>query len=84
MSLDTNNNAGHEHPAPQLSEKAQAAQQTLRAAAAAYSQVVERVLGDPRGPFLAELRESEERVGEAAAAYALAFVKGDTDHYPDR
>ncbi|MGC9962991.1 MAG: hypothetical protein ABSE47_13950 [Acidimicrobiales bacterium] len=84
MSLDSNDNAGHEHPVPQLSGKAQAAQETLREAAAAYSQVVERVLGDPRGPFIAELREAEERVGEAAAAYALAFVGGEMDHDPDR
>ena len=84
MGLDSNHNAGHEHPALRLSEKAQAAQQALREAAAAYSQVVERVLDDPRGPFIAELREAEEKVGEAAASYAIAFVEGGMEHEPDR
>ena len=84
MSLASNDNHGHEPPAAHLSEKAQAARQALRDAATAYSRVVERVLDDPRGPFIAELREAEEAVGEAAASYAIAFVEGDIAHEPDR
>ena len=69
---------------PALSAKAQASQQALREAAAAYTRVVDRVIEDPRGPFIAELREAEERVAEAAASYAIAFAEGDMEETPDR
>ena len=59
-----------------LSEKAQASQQALREASAAYQALVERVIDNPRGPFLEQLREAEERVGEAAARWALDYVEG--------
>ena len=59
-----------------LSEKAQASQQALREASAAYQALVERVIANPRGPFLEQLREAEERVGEAAARWALDYVEG--------
>jgi len=59
-----------------LSEKALAAQQTLREASAAYQAVVESVIENPRGPFLEKLREAEERVGEAAARWALDYSEG--------
>ncbi len=76
--------AGATGAAPDLSAKAQACRQALRQAADAYAAVVERVLANPRGPFIAQLREAEERVGEAAASYALAFVEGDEEAAPDR
>jgi len=69
---------------PALSAKAQACQESLREAADAYRRIVERVIEDPRGPFIAELREAEERVAEAAASYAIAFAEGDRDEIPDR
>ncbi|MGD0083486.1 MAG: hypothetical protein ABSD78_09860 [Acidimicrobiales bacterium] len=59
-----------------LSEKAQAAQQALREASAEYQAVVDRVIADPRGPFLEKLREAEERVDEAAARWALDYAEG--------
>jgi hypothetical protein len=59
---------------PNLSTKALECQQALREAADAYRAVVEQILQDPRGQFIAHLREAEEKVGEAAASYALAFV----------
>lgn len=82
--MSANSDAGHERPPPVLSAKAQACQEALRDAADAYAKLVERVIADPRGPFIAELREAEEKVGEAAASYALAFVEGDEDVAPDR
>ena len=59
-----------------LSDKARAAQQTLRDASAAYQAVVERVIEDPTGPFIKELRDSEERVAEAATSWALEYSEG--------
>ena len=59
-----------------LSDKARAAQQSLREASAAYQAIVERVIEDPTGPFLKELRDAEERVAEAAASWALEYVEG--------
>jgi hypothetical protein len=59
-----------------LSDKAQAAQQALREASTKYQAVVDRVIADPTGPFLKDLRDNEERVAEAAASWALAFVEG--------
>jgi len=60
-----------------LSEKALAAQHDLREASAAYQVVVDRVIEDPRGPFVHELREAEERVSEEAAArWALEYLEG--------
>jgi hypothetical protein len=59
-----------------LSEKARAAQQALRDASAEYQAVVDSVIENPRGPFLEKLREAEERVGEAAARWALDYVEG--------
>jgi hypothetical protein len=59
-----------------LSDKAQAAQQTLRDASAKYQAVVDRVIDDPTGPFIKDLRDNEERVAEAAASWALAYVEG--------
>jgi hypothetical protein len=59
-----------------LSEKARAAQQALRDASAKYQAVVDRVIEDPTGPFLKELRDNEERVAEAAASWALEYTEG--------
>lgn len=59
-----------------LSEKAQASQQALREASAAYQAVVDSVIENPRGPFLEKLREAEERVGEASARWALDYMEG--------
>jgi hypothetical protein len=59
-----------------LPDKARAAQQALRAASARYQEVVDRVIEDPRGPFVHELREAEERVAEAAARWALEYIEG--------
>jgi len=59
-----------------LSDKAQAAQQALRDASAKYQVVVDRVIEDPTGPFLKDLRDNEERVAEAAAGWALAYAEG--------
>ncbi len=59
-----------------LSDKAQAAQQALREASAAYQALVERVIEDPRGPFIQKLREAEERVSETAASWALEYAEG--------
>jgi cell division septum initiation protein DivIVA len=59
-----------------LSDKAQAAQQALREASAAYQALVERVIEDPRGPFVQKLREAEERVSETAASWALEYAEG--------
>jgi hypothetical protein len=59
-----------------LSEKAQRAQDALRAAAKEYQVIVERVIADPRGPFVEKLREAEERVSEAAARWAIEFEEG--------
>lgn len=71
-------------PGPELSAKAQSCRDALRKAADEYNQVVQAVIEDPRGAFIARLREAEERVGEAAASYALAFVEGDAEAAPDR
>jgi hypothetical protein len=59
-----------------LSDKAKAAQQALRDASAQYQVVVDRVIEDPRGAFVHELREAEERVAEAAARWALEYIEG--------
>jgi hypothetical protein len=59
-----------------LSDKARAAQQALRDASANYQAVVDRVLEDPTGPFIKQLRDSEERVAEAAASWALQYAEG--------
>jgi hypothetical protein len=59
-----------------LSENAQAAQQALRDASAEYQAVVEKVIENPRGPFVHELREAEEHVAEAAALWALEYAEG--------
>jgi len=59
-----------------LSEKARAAQQALREASTEYQAVVDRVIEDPRGPFVHKLREAEERVAEAAARWALEYIEG--------
>jgi hypothetical protein len=59
-----------------LSDKALVAQQALRDASSKYQAVVERVIEDPTGPFLKDLRDSEERVAEAAASWALAYSEG--------
>jgi cell division septum initiation protein DivIVA len=59
-----------------LSDKAQSAQQALREASAAYQALVERVIEDPRGPFIQKLREAEERVSETAASWALEYTEG--------
>lgn len=83
MSADPNESTEARHAAPSLSAKALACQQALRDAADSYTRIVARVIDDPRGPFIAELREAEERVGEAAASYALAFAEGDRDQAPD-
>lgn len=72
------------HGAFDLSAKAQSCREALRQAADAYAKVVEEVIEDPRGPFIARLREAEERVGETAAAYALAFVEGDEEAAANR
>jgi hypothetical protein len=61
---------------PSLSSKAQAAQQALKDASAAYQEIVARVIEDPRGPFLEQLRMAEERVAEAAARWALDYLEG--------
>jgi hypothetical protein len=65
-----------------LSAKAQASQQALRDASDAYQSVVERVIEDPRSPFVHELRIAEERVAEAAARWALDFTEGVEDVDP--
>jgi len=59
-----------------LSDKAQAAQEALRDASAKYQAIVDRVIDNPRGPFVEELREAEERVAEAAARWALDYEEG--------
>jgi hypothetical protein len=59
-----------------LSDKARDAQQALRDASGEYQKVVERVIEDPRGPFVHQLREAEERVAEAAARWALEYIEG--------
>jgi hypothetical protein len=59
-----------------LSDKARAAQQALKDASAAYQAVVDRVIEDPTGPFIKELRDAEERVAEAAASWALDYAEG--------
>jgi len=59
-----------------LSDKAKAAQQALRDASAKYQAIVDRVIEDPTGPFLKDLRDCEERVAEAAASWALQYVEG--------
>jgi cell division septum initiation protein DivIVA len=59
-----------------LSDKAQAAQKSLRDAAAEYQALVERVIEDPRGSFIEQLRRAEERVGETAARWALEYEAG--------
>ena len=59
-----------------LSDKAKAAQQALRDASAKYQAIVERVIEDPTGPFLKDLRDNEERVAEAAASWALQYAEG--------
>ena len=59
-----------------LSDKALVAQQALRDASSKYQAVVERVIEDPTGPFLKDLRDNEERVAEAAASWALAYSEG--------
>jgi hypothetical protein len=59
-----------------LSAKAQAAQQALRDASAEYQAIVDRVIDDPRGPSVEQLRRAEERVGEAVAVWALAYIEG--------
>ncbi len=59
-----------------LSDKARAAQQALREASTAYRAVVDRLIENPRGTFLHELREAEERVAEAAASWALEYAEG--------
>jgi hypothetical protein len=61
---------------PNLSEKARRAQDALRAASKEYQAVVDRVIADPRGPFVEKLREAEERVAEAAARWALEYEAG--------
>jgi hypothetical protein len=66
-----------------LSAKAQASQQALRDASAAYQAVVDRVIEDPLSPFVHELRIAEERVAEAATQWALDFTEGMEDiHHP--
>ena len=59
-----------------LSDRARAAQQALKDASAKYQAVVDRVIEDPTGPFLKDLRDSEERVAEAAASWALEYAEG--------
>ena len=59
-----------------LSDKARAAQQALREASAAYQEVVNRVIEDPRGQFSQRLREAEEHVAETAARWALEYAEG--------
>jgi hypothetical protein len=59
-----------------LSAKAQASQQALREASAAYQAMVDHVIENPRGQFLEKLREAEERVAEAAARWALDYAEG--------
>ena len=59
-----------------LSEKAQAAQQALRDAAAEYVKVVQEVIDDPRGQFVERLRHAEERVSDAALRWALEYAEG--------
>ncbi len=68
--------AYHDRTMVNLSDKARAAQQALRDASAAYQAVVDRVIENPRGPFVQELREAEERVAEAAASWALEYTEG--------
>jgi len=59
-----------------LSDKARSAQQAVRDASAAYQAVVDRVIENPIGPFIKELRDCEERVAEAAASWALEYAEG--------
>jgi hypothetical protein len=59
-----------------LSDKAKAAQQELREAAANYQAVVEQVLESPRGEFVERLRHAEQRVSGAAAVWALEYSEG--------
>jgi hypothetical protein len=59
-----------------LSDKARTAQQALRDASAEYQAIVDRVIENPRGPFVEKLREAEEHVAEAAARWALEYVEG--------
>jgi hypothetical protein len=59
-----------------LSEKAQKSQQGLRDATVQYQALVERVIKDPRGPFIEQMREAEERVAEAATRWALDYETG--------
>ncbi len=66
----------HDRTMVNLSDKARAAQQALREASAAYQAVVDRVIEDPRGPFVQKLREAEERVAETAASWALEYTEG--------
>ena len=63
-------------PSRNLSERAQQAQDALRAASKDYQAVVERVIADPRGAFVEKLREAEERVAEAAARWAIEYEEG--------
>jgi hypothetical protein len=66
------------NPSTNLSERAQRAQDALRAASKEYQAIVDRVIADPRGPFVEKLREAEERVAETAARWALEFEEGAT------
>jgi hypothetical protein len=59
-----------------LSDKARAAQQALREASTAYQAVVDRLIENPQGHFLQELREAEERVAETAASWTLEYAEG--------
>lgn len=59
-----------------LSDRARAAQQALRDASANYQAVVDRVIDNPTGPFIKDLRDCEERVAEAAASWALQYAEG--------
>ncbi len=66
------------NPSTNLSERAQRAQDALRAASKEYQAIVDRMIADPRGPFVEKLREAEERVAETAARWALEFEEGAT------
>jgi cell division septum initiation protein DivIVA len=59
-----------------LSERAQRAQEALRTAAKEYQVIVDRVIADPRGRFVEQLRQAEERVAEAASRWALEYEEG--------
>jgi hypothetical protein len=65
-----------------LSQKARTAQQALREASAEYQKVVDRVIEDPRGPFVHALRAAEERVADAAARWALEYLEGAREESP--